>query len=62
MFCPCFVIQYFVIVLFCNHFEGDDKAGCFAIPVFMMSSNSKCSLAVPRSVMGWSAACDRGIS
>ena len=47
-----------MIVLFCNHFEGDEKAGCFAIPVFLMSSSSKRSLAVPRSVMGGSAACD----
>ena len=31
MFGPCFVIQFFVSVLFCNHLDGEERAGCFAI-------------------------------
>ena len=59
MFGPCFVIKYFV---FCNHLDGEEKAGCFTLSVFLVSCDSKCSVALPHGVMGYSAVCDCGIS
>ena len=47
---------------FCNHLEEEERAGCFAFVVFLMSSYCKCSLALPHSSVGWSAVCDCGIS
>ena len=32
-----FVTQYFVSVWFCNHLVGEERAGCFAKTVFLMS-------------------------
>ena len=33
----------------------EEKAGCFAIIVLQMYCYCKCSLALPRGAMGWSA-------
>ena len=62
MFGPCFVIHYFVSVLFCNHLNGEKRAGCFALTIFLMSYDSQCSVALTRGAVGWSAMCDCGIS
>ena len=62
MFGPCFVIQYFMSVLFCNHLDWEESAGCFALTVFLMSCDSQCSVALPHGAVGWSAVCDCGIS
>ena len=62
MFGPCFVMQYFVSVYFCNHLDGEERAGCFTLTVFLMSCDSKCSVALPYCGVGWSAACNCGIS
>ena len=47
MFGPCFVIQCFVYVYFCNYLMGN-RAGCFAfkLTVSLMSSDNKCSVAL----------------
>ena len=26
----CFVVRYFKSILFCNHLDGEERAGCFA--------------------------------
>ena len=57
-----FVMHYFVSVLVCNYLEKEEKAGCFAIIVLQMYCYYKCSAALPRSAMSWSAVCDWSIS
>ena len=47
---------------FCNHFEEEERAGCFAFIVVGMSCYGICSVALPHNAMGWSAVCDCGIS
>ena len=47
---------------FCNHLEEEEKSGCFAIIAFQMYCYYKCSVALPRGALGWSAVCDCGIS
>ena len=47
---------------FCNHLEEEERADCFAFIVLRMSCNCKCSVALTRGVVGWSAVCDCGIS
>ena len=40
--------------------DGEDRAGCFAWFVFLVSRD--CCVALPRGSMGLSAVCDCGIS
>ena len=47
-------------LLFCNHLDGEEKAGCFAWFVFLVSRD--CSVALPCGTLGLSAGCDCGIS
>ena len=49
----------FVIILMERERE---RAGCFALSVFLVSCDSQCSVALPGSPVGWSAVCDCGIS
>ena len=49
-------------VSICNHLEKEEKAGCVTIIVLQMYCYCKCSVALPRGAVGWSAACDCGIS
>ena len=62
MFGPCFVVLYIVSFWFCNHLEGEERAGCFPLTVFLMSCVSQCSGALSHGCVGWSALCDCGIS
>ena len=62
MFCPCFVIHYFVSVEFCDHLDGEERAGCFAFTVCLVSFDSQCSVGLPHGTVGWSAVCDCGYS
>ena len=62
MFGHCFVIQYSVLVLFCNHLDGEERAGCFALTVCLMSCDNQSSVALPHDALGLSAVCDYGIS
>ena len=55
-------MHYFVSILFYNHLEEEEKAGCFAIIVLQMYCYYQCYVALPHSAMGWSAVCDYGIS
>ena len=43
---------------FCNHLDGEERAGCLTVFDFLMSCDCCCSVALPR----WSAVCDPGIS
>ena len=45
---------------FFKHLDGTERAGCFALFVFMISRD--CCVALPRGAMGLSAVCDCGIS
>ena len=45
----------FVIILM-----KEERAGCFALPVSLMSCDSQCTVALPYYAMGWSAVCDCG--
>ena len=49
---------------FCNHLDGEERAGCFALAVFLMFCGSHCSVALPHGAMGWSASAvsDCGVS
>ena len=44
------------------HLGGEEKAGCFALTVFLMHCDSQCSVPLLRGAVGWSAVCDCGIS
>ena len=56
----CFVVRYFMSILVCNHLEGEERAGCFALFVLLVSSD--CCVALSRGSMGLSAVCDCVIS
>ena len=45
---------------FYNRLDGDERAGCFAQFVFLVSRD--CCVALPCGAMGLSAVCDCGIS
>ena len=60
--CLCFVVNYFVSFLVCNHLEEEERAGCFAFIVLRMSCYCKCSVNLPHGTVGWSAVCNCDIS
>ena len=47
-------------VTFCNHLNGEERGGCFALIVFMVSRGF--CVALPHDAMGLSAVCDCGVS
>ena len=47
---------------FCNHLDGEERAGCFALFVFWCLCDCYCSVNLPHGAVGWSAVCDYGIS
>ena len=59
LFCYALLCVHFS---FCNHLEEEETAGCFAIIVLQKYCYYKCSVALPRGAVGWSAVCDCGIS
>ena len=56
----CFVVRYFITILFLHHLDGKERAGCFALFVFLVSRD--CCVVFPHGVMDLSAVCDCGIS
>ena len=63
MFGPCFCNA--VLNVLSSFFTVEERAGCFTLIVFLLSSSGtcKCMLCVfPRSAVGWSIVCDCGIS
>ena len=45
---------------FCNQRDGEERAGCFALIVFLVSRD--CCVALPHDATGLFAVCDCGIS
>ena len=35
-----------------NHLDGEERAGCFDLTVFLMSYDNQCSVALPRGAVG----------
>ena len=46
--------------LFCNHLDGEERAGCIALFVVLVPRD--CCVALPQDATGLSAICDCGIS
>ena len=46
--------------IFFNHLDGEERAGCFALFVFLVSRD--CCVALPQDATGLSAVCDCDIS
>ena len=61
-FCNCsmFCCALLCVTLFCNHLDGEERAGCFTLFVFLVSLD--CCVALPHDTTGLSAVCDCGIS
>ena len=55
-----FVVRYFMSILVLQSFDGEERVGCFAWFVFLVSRD--CCVVLPRGAMGLSAVCDCGIS
>ena len=61
MFGSNLVMQYFVS--FCNHHDGEERAGHLTLIVLLKSCDCHCSVDfILHSALGWSAVCDSGIS
>ena len=56
--CYCFVVRYFMSILVLQSSIGEERAGCSASFVFLVSRD--CYVALPRAAMGLSAFCDCG--
>ena len=54
--CALLCIQY----LFCNHLDGEETAGFFALFVFLVPRD--CYVSLPDGATGLSVVCDCGIS
>ena len=52
----CFVVRNFMSILVYNHLDGEERAGCFAWFVLLMSRD--CCVALPRGAMSLSAVCE----
>ena len=57
-----FVPNFGPVTLFCNHLDGEERAGCFTSFVFLVSLDCCCSVALSHGAAGLSAVCDCGIS
>ena len=55
----CFVVRNFMSILVCNHLDGEERTGCFAWFVLLVSRD--CCVTLPRGAMSLSAVCDSGI-
>ena len=53
-------MRYFVSILLVDHFDGEERAGCLALFVFLVSHDG--CVALPHDATGLSAICDCGIS
>ena len=53
-------MRYFVSIPVCNHLDEKERAGCFALFVFLVSREF--DVAVPRCASGLSSVCECGIS
>ena len=60
VFVLCFAVRYFMPILALHHFDGEERAGCFAWFVFLVSRD--CCVALPRGAVGLSAVYECGIN
>ena len=51
----CFADSCFVSILVCNHLDGEERAGCFALFVFLVSRDG--CVALPHDATDLSAVC-----
>ena len=54
-----FVVRYFMSILVLKHLDWEERAGCIAWFVFLVSRD--CCVTLPRSAMALSAVCDCAI-
>ena len=60
-FCNCSMFCCALLCVHsCNHLDGEERASCFALFVFLVFRD--CCVALPRGATGLSAVCDCGIS
>ena len=61
-FCNCSMFLCVTLCPFklCNHLDGEERAGCFALCVLLVSLD--CCMALPGGATSLSAVCDCGIS
>ena len=57
MFIPCFVMQYLVSFLVCNHLAVEENAGYLSV-----DDGYWCYVSLSRGTVAWSTVCDCGIS
>ena len=48
--CSCFVVRYFMSILVLHHLDGEERAGSFALFVFLVSRNGW--MALPHGATG----------
>ena len=56
------VIGYITRHAFCNHLDGELRADCFTLTVFLIFCGNHYFVTLPHCVVGWSAVCDCGTS
>ena len=59
--CNCAMYCCALLCVFCNHLDGEERAGCFYLFVFLMSYNCCYYVALPHGAVSWSAVFDCGI-
>ena len=59
-FCNCSMCVTLCLFSFSNHLDGEERACCFALFVFLVSRD--CCVALPHDATGLSAVCECGIS
>ena len=48
----CFIMYLYVFLLVCKHIDEEENDSCFALIVFLMSCDCKCSVALPHDAVG----------
>ena len=55
-------MYFFVSFKICNQLDEEKRAGCFALIVFLMPCDAKCSLALLHGAVCWYAVCECDIT
>ena len=50
---PCFVMQYVVSILVCNHLSENKRAGCFNSIVFLLLCGCQCFRYLTGGAVNW---------
>ena len=62
IFGPCHVKICLCGIKPCTTLNGEERASCFTLTVFLMSCDNQSFVALLQSAMGWSVVCDCGNS